>query len=81
MTRLRNITDSTTVDEHQMYVAPANGPDCTTSFANQFTITSPKVFAVQYWIGSAQASWGLGQNSTITGENNVFTRVMISKLK
>jgi microcystin-dependent protein len=81
MTRLRNITDGTTIDEQQTYVAPLNGPDCYTTFGNVFTITSPKIFAVQYWVAVGQSAYGLGQNSTVTGENNVFTRVKLTKIK
>lgn len=80
--RLRNITDGTTSVIGSSNYATTGG--ATTNVTNviegEFTITSSKTFALQYYSTVAQATNGLGV-ATASGESELFAQVAITKIK
>ena len=79
--RIRNITDgTTTVVSISDYTGATSSSTSTTVAIGEFTITSAKTFALQYYVGSAQATIGLGASGS-TGENEVYGQVKITRIK
>ena len=79
--RLRNITDSiTAVNGDSVAGNITGGIGTKNNIDGEFTITSPKVFALQYYTLAAQATNGLGQGVT-SGENELYSQLAITKIK
>lgn len=81
-TRLRNITDgSTTINGSSMFcdnAALAGQVTTVSRISGRFTIASSKAFALQYWCGTAFATYGLGVE-TNSGEVETYSIISIIK--
>ncbi len=76
--RLRNITDTATT----LVSMSDNGAATVTTtpeINGPFTIAASKTFELQYWVGNATATNGLGQGSS-SGEIEIYTRIKIRQV-
>jgi len=80
-TRLRNITDGTTVLESSSEFSANAGAYCsTTAFINgRFNITAEKVFELQQFVGTTQADSGMGRASSL-GTVEIYAEVILRKV-
>lgn len=79
--RLRNITDAITalVGSNNFGLSTANGGS-EALMSGEITITSSKVFELQHYMETANASLGFGTAVT-SGENEIYSVVKITKIK
>ena len=77
--RLRNITDSTTYDVSDSLYANTT-TSCSPIIRTEITLTSAKTLALQYYVGAAVATNGLG-TAVGGGENEKYSTVKITKIK
>jgi hypothetical protein len=77
--RLRNITDSTTFDVSDSHYANTT-TSCVPLLRTEITLTSAKTISLQYYVGAAVATNGLG-TAVGGGENEKFAQVKITKIK
>ena len=82
-TRLRNTTDSTdAIIGTSAYSDPSAGIANVYSFiVGHLVLTSPKTFEVQMEVQTTRAGDGFGQESSVTGQSEVYTQVVVRKLK
>jgi hypothetical protein len=79
--RIRNITDGTTlVVGETAYNSTAVSLNCPAGLDGEFTITSSKVLALQYYSVISQGTNGLGI-AVNSGEVEVYGRVILTKIK
>jgi len=80
--RLRNITDSTTllVGASTYSGSTAGYASYNSTLDGEVTITAPKTFALQYYVGTAKATNGLG-NPTTSTEFEIYSAIQIMKIK
>lgn len=80
-TRIRNITDSSTViGGSSEYASTANQHSVKSCVSGRFTISAQKVFELQYYASTAAATNGLG-NAVSSGESEVYSQLKITKVK
>jgi hypothetical protein len=80
MIRLRNITDSTTVVSGKTYQGSITNTYSNADLDGEFTITSSKTFALQYYATSATATTGLGA-AVSSGEVERYSQIAVQKIK
>jgi hypothetical protein len=68
--RLRNITDSATALVGKSVYGALNAEGVTAVLSGQFTITTSKIFELQYIVETAQATFGLGASTDARASNS-----------
>jgi hypothetical protein len=80
-TRLQNITDSVKEAEGTTEYSYSTSTVLSKSTgASVITLASAKAFEIQHHTSAAQATYGFGISSGVSGQNSVFTLVKIHKI-
>ncbi|WP_027864256.1 hypothetical protein [Massilia alkalitolerans] len=78
---LYNVTDGTpALVGSSEYASPAGGVQSSSAFMGRIVLTTAKTFSVRHYTGQATTSTGLGNAVSVSGVNETYTELNITKV-